>query len=48
MTVVELATCHVLEDPASPAPAGGYTVSCMAFYKQRFGVLSHRFLCLLL
>jgi hypothetical protein len=27
MTAVELATCHVPEDPASPASAGGYVVA---------------------
>jgi hypothetical protein len=48
MTTTELATCHVPEDPASPAPMGGYIVSCVAFYEQGFGVPSHQFLCLLL
>jgi hypothetical protein len=41
MTAVELATCHVLEDPASPALAGGYVVSCAAFYERGFDVPSH-------
>jgi hypothetical protein len=27
MTRAELATCHVLENPASPAPVGGYIVA---------------------
>jgi hypothetical protein len=27
MTTVELATCHVHADPASPVPAGGYVVA---------------------
>jgi hypothetical protein len=34
MTVTELATCHVLADPASPVPVvGGYVVACSEFYK---------------
>jgi hypothetical protein len=48
MIVVELATCRVPENPASPAPAGGYVVSCATFYERGFGVPSHRFLYLLL
>jgi hypothetical protein len=32
MMVVELATCHVSEDIVSPASAGGYVVSVVAFY----------------
>jgi hypothetical protein len=32
-TVVELATCHVLADPVSPAPVGGYVVAFSAFYE---------------
>jgi hypothetical protein len=48
MMVVELAACHVLEDLVFPAPAKGYVVSFMAFYEQRFGMPSHRFLHLLL
>jgi hypothetical protein len=44
MTVAELATCHMLEDPTSPTLAGGYVVACMAFYEQGFGVPSHQFL----
>jgi hypothetical protein len=31
MTAVELMTCHVPEDPTSPAPAEGYMVSFVAF-----------------
>jgi hypothetical protein len=31
--VVELATYRVPEDPASPAPVGGYVVACTAFYE---------------
>jgi hypothetical protein len=48
MMVVELATCRVPEDPASPAPAGGYIVACTVFYERGFGVSSHQFLRLLL
>jgi hypothetical protein len=33
MTTMELATCRVPEDPASPAPVGGYVVVCAAFYE---------------
>jgi hypothetical protein len=32
MTVVELATYHVPEDPASPPLAGEYVVACAMFY----------------
>jgi hypothetical protein len=48
MTVAEMATYHVSEDPASLAPAGGYVVACMALYERGFGVPSHQFLCSLL
>jgi hypothetical protein len=41
MTAVELATCHVPEDPASPVLTGGYIVACAMFYKWGFGVPSH-------
>jgi hypothetical protein len=44
MTVAELVTCHVPEDPASPALAKGYVVSFVAFYERGFSVPSHRFL----
>jgi hypothetical protein len=44
MTVVELATCHVPEDPASPMPMGGYVVAYSTFYERGFDVPSHRFL----
>jgi hypothetical protein len=44
MTTVELATCHVLEDHASPAPSRGYVVACVACYKRGFGGPSHQFL----
>jgi hypothetical protein len=33
MTVAELATYRVFEDPAPPALVGGYIVSCTAFYE---------------
>jgi hypothetical protein len=48
MTAAELATCRVPEDPASPAPVGGYVVMCTVFYEGGFGVPSHQFLHLLL
>jgi hypothetical protein len=41
MTVVELVTYCVPEDPASPAPAEGYVVTFAAFYERGFGVPSH-------
>jgi hypothetical protein len=41
MTVAELKTCRMPEDPASPVQAGGYVVACVAFYEQGFGVPSH-------
>jgi hypothetical protein len=44
MTTAELATCRVLEDPASPILAGGYIVPCAAFYEWGFDVPSHQFL----
>jgi hypothetical protein len=44
MMIVELATCRVPEDPASPVQAGGYVIACATFYKRGFGVPSHRFL----
>jgi hypothetical protein len=33
ITMVELATCRVFEDPTSPAPMGGYVVACAVFYE---------------
>jgi hypothetical protein len=48
MTVAELATCRVPEDPASPIQVGGYIVACVVFYERGFGVPSHRFPCSLL
>jgi hypothetical protein len=38
MTTAKLATCHVLADPASPAPMAGYVVACSVFYVQGFCV----------
>jgi hypothetical protein len=40
MTMVELASCHVPKDPASPAPVGGYVIVCTAFYERGFGVIT--------
>jgi hypothetical protein len=40
MIVVELATCHISKDPASPAPVGGYVVVCVVYYERGFGVPS--------
>jgi hypothetical protein len=34
MTAVELATCHMTEDPAPPVRVGGYVMACVAFYEQ--------------
>jgi hypothetical protein len=48
MNAVELATCRVPKDPASPSPTGGYVMVCVMFYKQGFNVPSHRFLLSLL
>jgi hypothetical protein len=36
MTVLELATYRVPEDPAFPTPVEGYVLSFVAFYEQRF------------
>jgi CxxC motif-containing protein (DUF1111 family) len=44
MTATELMTYRVPEDPASPVLAGGYIVTCVAFYERGFSVPSHRFL----
>jgi hypothetical protein len=48
MTMAELMTYRVPEDPASHVPAGGYIMAYAAFYDFGFGVPSHRFLCSLL
>jgi hypothetical protein len=34
MTMTELATYRVPEDPASPTPVGGYVMACMVFYEK--------------
>jgi hypothetical protein len=44
MIAVEFATCLVLVDLVSAAPAGGYVMACAGFYEQGFGVPSHQFL----
>jgi hypothetical protein len=41
MTAMEVATCHVPEDPASPVQVGGNVVACTTFYEWGFGVPSH-------
>jgi hypothetical protein len=41
ITVVELATCHVPEDPASLVLVGGYIVACAVSYERGFGVKLH-------
>jgi hypothetical protein len=48
MPGVELATCLVPVDPASPVLAVGYVVACLSFYERGFGVPLHQFLHLLL
>jgi hypothetical protein len=45
MTVAELATYCVFEDPMSLAPVGGYVMACVTFYERGFSVPSHQFLC---
>jgi hypothetical protein len=44
MTTVELATCHVPEDPVSTAPVREYVVACAVFYERGFSVPTHCFL----
>jgi hypothetical protein len=44
MTMEELVTSCVPEDPISPASVDGYVVSFVAFYERGFGVSSNRFL----
>jgi hypothetical protein len=44
MMAAEHMACHVLEDPAFPAPTDGYVVTVMTFYELEFGAPSHRFL----
>jgi hypothetical protein len=41
MIAMELATCRVSKDPASPTLAGGYVMVCTMFYKRGFDVPSH-------
>jgi hypothetical protein len=41
MIAVELATCHVPEDPASPVSVEGYVMACATFYEWGFGLPSH-------
>jgi hypothetical protein len=41
MMAVELVTCRVPVDPASPIQADGYVMPCAAFYERGFGVPSH-------
>jgi hypothetical protein len=41
MIVVELATCRVPKDPASPSLVGGFVMVCAAFYERGFSVSSH-------
>jgi hypothetical protein len=48
MTAVDLATCRVHKDHASPILAGGYTVLYIVFYERGFSVPSHWFLSSLL
>jgi hypothetical protein len=43
MTVAELVTCRMHEDPVSPTLAEGYMVPFLAFYEWGFGVSLHRF-----
>jgi hypothetical protein len=43
MTEVELATCHVAEDPTSSTWVGGYIMACMMFFEQGFCLPSHHF-----
>jgi hypothetical protein len=48
---MEIATCRVPKDPASPIQAGGwggYIVACVTFNERGFGVPSHHLLCSLL
>jgi hypothetical protein len=44
MMAVELATCHVPKDPASPTSAEGYVLAFTVFYERGFSVPSHQFL----
>jgi hypothetical protein len=44
MTVMQLATFRVPEDPASPILVGGYIMVWVVFYEPGFGMPSHQFL----
>jgi hypothetical protein len=44
ITAVELASCRVPKDPASPVPAQGYVVACRTFYERGFDVSSYQVL----
>jgi hypothetical protein len=44
MTAMELTACHLLEDHVFPAPADGYVVFFVSFYKWGFDTPSHQFL----
>jgi hypothetical protein len=41
MMAMELVTCHVREDPASPVPSEGYVVACVMFYERGIDVPSN-------
>jgi hypothetical protein len=40
MTMMELATCRVPEDPTSTPPSGGYVVACVTIYERGFAITS--------
>jgi hypothetical protein len=44
MTAMELAACHVPEDPAFSAPVKGYVVTFVACYELGFIAPSHPFI----
>jgi hypothetical protein len=44
MTVAELATHRVPEDPASPVPTEGYILIFVTLYVRGFSLPSHEFL----
>jgi hypothetical protein len=48
MTVIELMTCRVSEDPVFLAPVEGYVVSFMALYERVCGSLTQRDYCMIL
>jgi hypothetical protein len=41
MIAMELVTCLVPKDLASPASVRGYVMACLTFYERGFGVPSH-------